>query len=110
MDSLPKTYRAAVIEAIKAPMVVKDLELKPPGRGQVLVKVIACGVCWSDHLIQSGGVGDIFPRVPGHEIVGDIVALGEGVTRLAIGDRAGGPWHGGMNNPSRHAPHSLSAP
>ncbi|KAK8058030.1 hypothetical protein PG994_008478 [Apiospora phragmitis] len=96
--SLPQTYKAAVIEKAGAPLVIKDLPLKSPGPKQVLVKVLACGVCHSDRGAQGGHFGNSFPLVPGHEIIGDVVALGEGVSRVAIGDRAGGPWHGGHDN------------
>ncbi len=45
MTALPKTYKAAVFEKADAPITVKDVELKHPGPGEILVKVIACGVC-----------------------------------------------------------------
>lgn len=93
--SLPKTFKAAVIEKKSQPIVIKDLELKKPGRGQVLVKVLACGVCHTDIFEQAGFLGDVFPRVPGHELIGDVVAVGENVTRFSGGERVGGPWHGG---------------
>lgn len=93
--SLPKTYKAAVIEKISQPVVLKDMELKKPGRGQVLVKVLACGICHTDIFEQSGALGDVFPRVPGHELIGDVVAIGENVTRFSGGERVGGSWHGG---------------
>ncbi|KAG7133958.1 Alcohol dehydrogenase patD like protein [Verticillium longisporum] len=95
MSSLPKTYKAWVVEKAGGPMVLKDLELKQPGPNQVLVRVRACGVCHSDTGMSSGAFGDVFPRVPGHELVGDVVAVGEGVTRFSGGERVGGPWHGG---------------
>ncbi|KAK6815785.1 hypothetical protein PG987_016551 [Apiospora arundinis] len=96
--SLPQTYKAAVIEKAGAALVIKDLPLKAPGPKQVLVKVLACGVCHSDAGAQGGHFGNSFPLVPGHEIIGDVVAVGDGVKRVAIGDRAGGPWHGGHDN------------
>ncbi|KAK7968078.1 alcohol dehydrogenase [Apiospora aurea] len=64
--SLPQTYKAAVIEKANAPL--------------VLVKVLACGVCHSDMGAQGGHFGNSFPLVPGHEIIGDVVAVGEGDT------------------------------
>lgn len=93
--TLPKTYKAAVFEAKGGKPTLKDVELKPPGKGQVLVKVLACGVCHSDDFIRIGVMGDVFPRVPGHEIVGDVVAVGDEVSRFKEGDRVGGAWHGG---------------
>ena len=93
--SLPQSYQAAVLEKAGAAIVVKDVPLNKPGRGQVLVKIIACGVCHTDIFEQHGFLGDVFPRTPGHELVGDVVAVGENVTRFSGGERVGGPWHGG---------------
>lgn len=94
--SLPKTYKAASFESKGAEkLTLKDVDLKQPEKGQILVKVLACGVCHSDEFERQGHLGNDFPRVPGHEIVGDVVAVGEGVTRFKGGERVGGPWHGG---------------
>jgi D-arabinose 1-dehydrogenase-like Zn-dependent alcohol dehydrogenase len=94
-SSLPKTYKAALFEAANTPFVIKDIELKHPSPGQVLVKVIAVGVCHSDSGVCSGAFGNSFPIIPGHEIIGDVAAVGEGEHRWQVGDRVGGPWHGG---------------
>ncbi|UNI22965.1 hypothetical protein JDV02_008808 [Purpureocillium takamizusanense] len=99
--SLPQTYKAVVLEKASAPFVLKDVPLERPGPGQILVKVLACGVCFSDVATAEGHMGDVFPRVPGHEIVGDIVELGQGVSNLAKGQRVGGPWHGGHDGHCR---------
>jgi alcohol dehydrogenase, propanol-preferring len=72
------------------------LETRPrpePAADEVLVRVRACGVCRTDlHLVE----GDLPPRragvTPGHQIVGEVVALGTGVTRFSVGDRIGGAW------------------
>lgn len=96
--SLPKTYKAAFIESKGAEkLTLKDVDLKQPDKGQILVKVLACGVCHSDEFERQGNLGNEFPRVPGHEIVGEVVAVGEGVTRFKGGERVGGPWHGGKH-------------
>ncbi|EHK26388.1 uncharacterized protein TRIVIDRAFT_36028 [Trichoderma virens Gv29-8] len=99
--SLPATYKAWVVEQAGEPMVLKDLPLQLPGPGQVLVKVLACGVCHSDTGAAKGEYGPIQGRVLGHETVGDIVAIGEGVTRFKGGERVGGPWHGGHDGTCR---------
>jgi D-arabinose 1-dehydrogenase-like Zn-dependent alcohol dehydrogenase len=91
--SLPKTYKALVVKSAGGPLEMEDIELKLPEAGHVLVKVIACGVCHSDAGVQQGHLGPVFPRIPGHELVGDVV--GSGVTRFSGGERVGGPWHGG---------------
>lgn len=93
--SLPETYKAVVLTAPNSGFTIQDVPLKHPSAHQVLVKVLACGVCWSDVEVGQGHFGDVFPRTPGHEIVGDIVELGADVTNLAVGQRVGGPWHGG---------------
>lgn len=95
MVSLPSTYKAVVIDRANGPFHIIERPLKAPQAGEVLVKVLACGVCFSDVAIASGDMGNVFPRVPGHEIVGDIVQVGEGVKSLTVGERVGGPWHGG---------------
>ena len=66
-----------------------------PGRGEVLVRVAACGVCRTDLHIADGELeGGRLPIVPGHEIVGRVEARGPGATRFAPGERVGVPWLG----------------
>jgi propanol-preferring alcohol dehydrogenase len=89
--------RAAVLEAIGTPLVMKDVPTPTPGPGEVLIKVEACGVCHSD-LHLADGDWDLLrpitktPVILGHEVAGTIAALGEGVTSRAVGDRVGVPW------------------
>ena len=67
-----------------------------PGRGQVRIKVEACGICHSDALVKEGlWPGIQYPRVPGHEIAGRIDAIGADVTLWKPGQRVGVGWHGG---------------
>ncbi|KAK5659006.1 hypothetical protein OQA88_1093 [Cercophora sp. LCS_1] len=93
--SLPATYRRAAFKVQGEPLVIETVPLEQPPANQVLVKVEACGVCYSDCYAQMNGLGHGFPIVPGHELIGRVVALGPGVTNWSIGDRIGGPWHGG---------------
>jgi len=73
-----------------------ERETVAPGPGEVRIKVQACGVCFSDHLVVDGlWPGLAFPRVPGHEVVGVIDETGAGVTEWKKGDRVGVGWHGG---------------
>lgn len=73
-----------------------ERELGEPGRGEVLVRVEACGVCHSDAFTVEGGYPGIeYPRVPGHEIAGRIEAVGEDVVPWEIGQRVGVGWFGG---------------
>ena len=67
-----------------------------PGRGQVRIKVEACGVCHSDAIVkESGWPGLQYPRIPGHEIAGRIDTVGADVTQWKPGQRVGVGWHGG---------------
>jgi alcohol dehydrogenase/propanol-preferring alcohol dehydrogenase len=67
-----------------------------PGRGQVRIKVEACGICHSDVLVKEGyWPGIQYPRIPGHEIAGRIDAVGADVTNWKPGQRVGVGWHGG---------------
>lgn len=67
-----------------------------PGRGQVRIKVEACGICHSDQLVKEGfWPGIEYPRVPGHEIAGRIDAVGPDVAFWKAGQRVGVGWHGG---------------
>ncbi len=69
--------------------------LPRPGPGQVRIRVAACGVCRTDlHLVDGDLAHPGRPVVPGHEVVGRVAELGEGVSGLAVGDRVGVPWLG----------------
>ncbi len=75
------------------PLALVDLPIPEPGPGQVRLRVQACGVCHTDlHLVEGEIVTPKLPVVPGHQIVGRVDALGEGVTRFAVDDRGGVPW------------------
>ena len=75
---------------------VVERPIPQPGRGQVRIKVEACGICHSDALVKEGvWPGLQYPRVPGHEIAGRIDAIGPDVTLWRPGQRVGVGWHGG---------------
>lgn len=87
--------RAMLCEGPGQPLRLACLPVPQPGLGQVLVRVAACAVCRTDLHVVDGDLPPAKPAViPGHEIVGRIEALGEGVTGLRIGDRVGIPWLG----------------
>lgn len=72
---------------------VREVPIALPG--EVLVKVSACGVCRTDlHVVDGELPGTEIPVIPGHEIVGVVEVLGDGVTALSVGDRVGIPWLG----------------
>lgn len=93
----PKTCKAAVLPAQREKLVIKDVEVKDPQAGEVLIKVHACGVCHSDNMVIEGQSGPLPHNdfILGHEVIGTIVAVGPGEKRWKEGDRVGGPWHGG---------------
>src|ERR671910_1903260 len=80
--------RAAVLEEFGAPLAVQDVDLAGPGPGEVLVRLLACGVCHTDLYTASGADPSGYaPCVLGHEGCGTVEAVGEGVTSVAEGDR-----------------------
>ena len=88
--------RAAQVTRPKGPFEIVQREIPQPGPGLVRIKVQACGICHSDSLVKEGQwPGLTFPRVPGHEVVGIVDAVGEGVKEWRPGQRVGVGWHGG---------------
>ncbi len=80
--------RAAVLEEFGAPLAVQEVELAGPGPGEVLVRLLACGVCHTDLYTASGADPSGYaPCVLGHEGCGTVEAIGEGVSSVAEGDR-----------------------
>jgi D-arabinose 1-dehydrogenase-like Zn-dependent alcohol dehydrogenase len=92
---MPK-MRVAQIARAGGPFEIVEREIPLPGPGQVRIKVQACGICHSDSAIKEGlWPGLQYPRVPGHEVVGVVDAVGAGVSRWKPGQRVGVGWHGG---------------
>src|ERR671930_1252805 len=83
---------AAVVPSVNAKWEVEELSTPQPRANQVLIKIHACGICYTDVHITRGALGVKFPHTIGHEPAGEIVALGEGVTTRKVGDRVGVPW------------------
>ena len=79
--------RAAVAWAPNEPLKIEELDLMPPQKGEVLVRIVATGVCHTDAYTLSGQDSEgVFPCVLGHEGAGIVEAVGEGVTSVAVGD------------------------
>jgi D-arabinose 1-dehydrogenase-like Zn-dependent alcohol dehydrogenase len=88
--------RAVQVAKPKATLELVERPVPQPGRGEVRVKVQACGVCHSDSVTKEGLFPNItYPRVPGHEIAGVIDALGAEVPDWRVGDRVGIGWYAG---------------
>lgn len=73
-----------------------ELEVPTPSKNEVLIKVEACGICHSDAFVKDGTMPGIeYPRVPGHEVIGTIESVGDGISKWSKGQRVGVGWHGG---------------
>lgn len=93
---MARKMKAAVVRAAGAQFVVEERDVPEPGKGEVRVAVEACGICHSDQFVKDGmWPGIEYPRVPGHEVVGRIDAVGADVGWLSEGQRVGVGWHGG---------------
>jgi alcohol dehydrogenase, propanol-preferring len=89
------TYmHAAVVEEFGSRLTIQDLPIPVPGPGQALVKLLTSGVCHTDLHAAHGDwpVKPTPPFIPGHEGVGEVMALGEGVTHLHVGQLVGNAW------------------
>ncbi len=87
--------RAMVLTEPCRPLELRELPIPEPGPGQVQLRVRACGVCRTDlHVFDDELPEPKLPLVLGHQIVGVVTKLGEGVERFAVGDRVGVPWLG----------------
>jgi len=92
---MSNTYRAVQVTK-PGHLEVVERKIVAPERGQVLIRIEACGICHSDAATVEGGFpGIIFPRVPGHEVAGKIDTVGEGVTDWKVGQRVGVGFLGG---------------
>ena len=90
----PNKMKAAVVREFGAPLTLEEVTVPRPGQGQILVKIAASGVCHTDLHAAEGDwpVKPKLPFIPGHEGVGYVAAVGEGVKDLKEGDRVGVPW------------------
>lgn len=88
--------RAMVLESQKQPLNLRDVEKPVAGERELLIAVQACGICRTDlHVVDADLTEPKLPLIPGHQIVGTIVAKGDAATKFQIGERVGVPWLGG---------------
>ena len=84
------------------PLRLIERDVPEPGPGQLLIRVLKCGVCRTDLHLAEGDLKPKAPEVtPGHEVVGEVVATGPGATRFAVGDRVGAAWLAGTDGSCR---------
>lgn len=89
--------RAMVLERVglaeEEPLKLRDVPVPNVGAGELLLKVRACGVCRTDlHIVEGELDLPRLPLIPGHEVVAEVVEVGEGTEGFAVGDRVGVPW------------------
>ncbi|SIN60730.1 alcohol dehydrogenase, propanol-preferring [Parasphingorhabdus marina DSM 22363] len=95
MTELPRKYHAMVIDGPGKPLRATERPIANHGPREILLEVLACGVCRTDLHILDGEIPVArYPVVPGHEIVGRVLACGDEVQGIAVGDRIGVPWLG----------------
>jgi propanol-preferring alcohol dehydrogenase len=110
---MTSTATVMQLDRVGQPLRRAQRPLPEPGKGEVRLRVLACGICRTDLHVIDGEVQANLPIVPGHEIVGLVDARGEGVEGLEIGQRIGVPWlgrtcgacpycHGGRENLCDH--------
>ncbi|MDJ0977583.1 MAG: zinc-dependent alcohol dehydrogenase family protein [Erythrobacter sp.] len=86
--------KAMEFSSVGTPLAMVERPMPSPRSNEVLLEVLACGVCRTDLHIVDGDIEGTLPIVPGHEVVGRVVSKGEHVTRFELGDRVGVPWLG----------------
>ncbi len=103
MSEVPSKMRAMVLVRAHAPLELREVAVPAPGPGQLLLRVLACGVCRTDLHIADGELTD--PKLPlilGHEIVGEVVGVGSRGSDFEIGERVGVPWLGWTDGTCRY--------
>jgi propanol-preferring alcohol dehydrogenase len=93
-EKMAQMMKAAVVHQFGHPLVIEDVPVPTPGAGEILVKVMACGVCHTDLHAAEGDwpVKPSLPFIPGHEVASVVAALGPGVTDFKPGDPVGVAW------------------
>ena len=84
--------KAVVVPAVNGRWEVKEVPIPEPGPNQVLIRIKASGLCYTDVHITHGAMPTQFPRTLGHEPAGEVAAIGPGVRTRRLGDRVGVPW------------------
>ena len=83
---MTQTVRGVISRKKGEPVEVVDVVIPDPGPGEVVVDIIACGVCHTDLTYREGGINDEYPFLLGHEAAGTVESVGEGVTHVGPGD------------------------
>ena len=100
-------FTAMQLDRPGEPLHTVERPLADPLGPDLLIEVAACGVCRTDLHIVDGEIDGALPIVPGHEIVGRVIALGPAAEGFAIGDRVGVPWLGGTDGTCFYCAHAM---
>lgn len=92
---MAKKMKAVQVRKAQGPLELVEVDVPEPRAGEVRIAVEACGICHSDSITKNGYMPVQYPRIPGHEVVGRIDALGAGVSAWKVGQHVGVGWHGG---------------
>jgi alcohol dehydrogenase, propanol-preferring len=105
--AMTEKMKAAVVHEFGKPLLIEEVDVPDVPSGQVLVKVVACGVCHTDLHAAEGDwpVKPVLPFIPGHEGVGYVAKVGANVTTLKEGDRVGVPW---LHTACGHCEHCIT--
>lgn len=95
------------LERAGEPLRMVEAPAPEPQDADLLIEVAACGVCRTDLHILDGDIHGKLPIIPGHEIVGRVVAMGPGVEGFSLGDRVGVPWLGGTDGTCFYCTHDM---
>jgi Zn-dependent alcohol dehydrogenase len=107
---MSQTVRGVISRSKKQPVELVDIVIPAPGPGEVVVNIIACGVCHTDLTYREGGINDQYPFLLGHEAAGTIESVGEGVTNVEPGDFVILNWRAVCWCTSASAPRSIPMP
>lgn len=94
LQPFPATMHAMQLDRSGTPLHMVERPMPVPKPDQILIEVGACGVCRTDLHILDGDIEGHLPIIPGHEIVGKVIAMGDNVAQFSLGDRVGVPWLG----------------
>ena len=89
---MARTGKAVLCRELNKPVVVESITFESPKRGEVMVRIGACGVCHSDLSATNGTIPMPPPLILGHEAAGEVIEVGEGVAGLAVGDKVVSNW------------------
>ena len=100
---IPTMMRAMVLDAPRQPLHALRVPVPHPNPEQVLIQVHACAVCRTDlHIVDGELTEPKLPLIPGHQIVGTVIQMGERVNQFKLGDRVGVPWLGYTDGTCRY--------